>query len=222
MYDWRWILSHDEPIPEAMPAGSWRITNYALQPATEGALSWVRCSVEGRPGAVVRLAPGDPVAEEAAWTAEAGSRPEWGPYFCELGPVKAGRYTLSVDGLGLAVDLWLDGRGSAAVVFEPGGFGAPIQPVEKVPHVLLLGQLMGHEGNFLALTRYVARFDAVVTFDPEEAARAEHIILIGAAHLVSEEIEQQLRAAGVRVERAQGDIAAVLDQAVAAGSPYLA
>jgi hypothetical protein len=176
-------LSHDEPNLQVIPAGSWRITNYALQPATDGAVSWVRCSVEGRAGAVVRLTPADPGAEATVWTAEAGSRPEWGPYFCELGPVK---------------------------------------PVEMVPHVLLLGKLMTHKGNFLALTRYVARFGAVVTFEPEEAARAEHVILVGAAPLVSEEVEQQLQAAGARVERAQGDIAAVLDGAVAAGSPFLA
>jgi hypothetical protein len=215
-------LSHDEPNLQVIPAGSWRITNYALQPATDGAVSWVRCSVEGRAGAVVRLTPADPGAEATVWTAEAGSRPEWGPYFCELGPVKAGHYTLGVEDLGLAVNLWLDGRGSAAVVFEPGSFGVPVKPVEMVPHVLLLGKLMTHKGNFLALTRYVARFGAVVTFEPEEAARAEHVILVGAAPLVSEEVEQQLQAAGARVERAQGDIAAVLDGAVAAGSPFLA
>lgn len=214
-------MSHDESSLETTSAGSWRITNYALQPATESALSWVRCSVEGRLGAVVRLVPADPEAEATVWTAEAGSRPEWGPYFCEVGPVKAGRYRLSVEGLGLAVDLWLDGRGSAAVVFEPAGLGVPVQPVEQVPPVLLLGKLMTHKGNFLALTRYVARFGAVVTFDAEEAAQAEHVILVGAAQLVSDEVEQQLRAAGVRVERAQGDIAAQLDAAVTAGSPFL-
>lgn len=212
----------DDEFGVATPAWSWQITNYALQPATEGTKSWVRCAVEGRPGTVVRLAAQDAGPEPPAWTAVAGSRPEWGPDFCELGPVPAGRYTLSVEDLGLAVDLWLDGSGSAAVIFAPTGLGVPAEPVEKVPHVLLLGQLMGHEGNFLALTRYVARFGAVVTLDPEEAARAEHVILVGAAQLVSEAVEQQLRAVGVRVERAQGDIAAQLDAAVSAETPFLA
>ena len=215
-------MSNNELGIGTPPAWSWQITNYALQPATEGATSWVRCAVEGRPGTVVRLEADDAGPDAAAWAAVSGSRPEWGAGFCELGPVPAGRYTLSIEDLGLAVDLWLDGSGSAAVVFEPTGLGAPVEPVEKAPHVLLLGQLMGHEGNFLALTRYVARFGAVVTLDPAEATQAEHVILVGAAHLIGEQVEQQLRAAGVRVERAEGDIAAQLDAAVTAETPFLA
>ena len=127
---------------------------------------------------------------------------------------KAGRYTLTIEGLNVSIDLWLNGTASAAFAVRP-------EPSEKLPHVLLLGRMMGHRENFLALTRYVAHFDAVVTFDAQEAADAAHVILVGAPHLVSVEIEQELRQAGVRVERVQGDIAAHLDQAVAAGTPFL-
>jgi hypothetical protein len=135
--------------------------------------------------------------------------------------VRAGEYKLSVEGLDLSVDLWLDGNASAAVAFAPADMVVPVEPSEKPPHVLLLGQLMVHRGNFLALTRYVARFGAVVTFDPEEAAQAEHVILIGGAHLVGAEVEQDLRQAGVRVERVEGDIATQLDRATEAGIPFL-
>jgi len=192
------------------PAWTWRVTNYATQVETDKRLSWVRCSVEGQPGATVRLAARDGGLDLAA---EAGCRPEYGPCACELGPVGAGWYRLAVEGQAAAVDLWLDGAGSASVHFSPA---------DKAPHALLLGRMMAHQGNFLALTRYVARFGAVVTFDPEEAARARHVILVGAPHLVSHEVEQDLRQAGARVERVQGDIAAQLDRAVEAGTPYLA
>jgi hypothetical protein len=219
-------MRDDERTEWMFPAWTWRVTNYSMpldpdQPQTEKAISWVRCTVEGQPDAVVHLAARDPLPDQEILAAQVGSRPEYGPFACELGPVKAGWYRVEVEAINAAVDFWLDGLSSAAVTFEPIKPMVPVEPAEKLPHVLLLGQLMAHEGNFLALTRYVARFGAIVTFDPQEAARAEHVILIGAPQLVSADIERQLRMTGVRVERAQGDIAAQLDAAIEAGDPLL-
>ncbi len=217
-------MSNDEATPEISPQWRWRIVNYAVRPESDEALSWVRCSVAGQSGTTVRLTADEPASEQPALTAITGSRPAYGPHFCELGPVSAGDYTLTFEGLDLSVALWLDGRNSASVILEPTGLTtpvAPIGPADRVPHVLLLGQLMSHRGSFLALIRYVAHFGAAVTFDPEEAAGAEHAILVGAEHLVSGAVEDRLRQAGVRVERAQGDIAAQLDGAIAADTPFL-
>jgi hypothetical protein len=219
-------MRDDERAGWTFPVWTWRVTNYSMpsdpdQPQTEKVASWVRCAVEGQPGAVVRLVARDPTPDQETLTAEAGSRPDYGPDVCELGPVKAGWYRVEVQDIDAAVDLWLDGLASAAVTFVPVRPMVPVKPADRLPHVLLLGQLMAHQGNFLALTRYVAAFGATVTFDPQEAARAEHAILIGAPQLVSAEVEQQLRMAGVRVERAQGDIAAQLDAAIEAGDPFL-
>lgn len=196
---------------------TWRVTNYATRSDTGQALSWVRCSVRGQKGATVRLRSQDGAV---TLSAEVGSRPEYGPYFCELGPVAAGRYTVAVAGLDVALNLWLDGTAPATVELAPAERTVGL-PATKIAHAVLLGRMMAHRGNFLALTRYVAHFDAVVTFEQDEAAQAEHVILIGAPRLVSRQVEEQLRQAGVRVERAQGDIAAQLDRAVGAGVPFL-
>jgi hypothetical protein len=195
--------------PTSSPGWTWQVSSPGTLVETDESLSWVRCSVEGHAGALVRLTSRD---GQTDLLAEAGASPAYGPCYCELGPVGAGWYTLSVEGLGLAMDLWLDGSAPATVSFTS---------VQKVPHMLLLGRLMANQGNFLALTRYVACFGAVVAFDPKEAEGAKHVILIGAPHLVSKDIEQQVRMGGARVERAEGDIGAQLDRAVESGNPYL-
>ena len=204
---------------------TWRITNYSAQVDTGQSISWVRCSVEGQAGVNVWLTadllPGDAGTDPLTLSGETGSRPDYGPYFCEIGPLKAGHYTLTVEILDLLVPLWLDGAASATVIFAPVETSRSSGTASSLSRVLLLGRLMTSQANFLALTRYVARFGAVVTFDPEQAALAEHVILIGSPQLVGDEIEQRLEQAGIRVERAQGTIAALLDQAVAADNPFL-
>jgi hypothetical protein len=214
-------MSEEVPTLTAFSAWTWRVTNYSTlpdpnQPKPARALSWVRCSVEGRPDAMVRLTSESATPEQRAFAAKAGSRPDFGPYFCELGPLEAGWYVLEVEGIDASVSLWLDGTASATVVYVP-----ITTSTERLPHVLLLGQIMALQENFLALTRYVAKFGAVVTFDSQEAALAEHAILVGSVQLISEAVEQRLLEAGVRVERAQGDIAAQLDRAIQAGTPFL-
>jgi hypothetical protein len=219
-------MSDDVHALHTFPGWIWRVTNYSRLPDPNlpepaRALSWVRCSVEEWPGALVRLTSEVSTPEQVSVTARTGSRPDYGPFFCELGPLKAGYYTLEVEGLDAQVALWLDGSASASVTFVPVKPTLSMPPAERLPHVLLLGQIMAHQGNFLALTRYVARFGAVVTFDPQEATQAEHVILVGSTQLVSAEVERQLLRSGIRVERVQGDIAAQLDRSVANGTPFL-
>jgi hypothetical protein len=217
-------MSHDD-FPADSSAWTWRITNYSAQVGTGKAISWVRCSVEGHPGVKVWLTadllPDDAGTAPLTLSAQTGSRPDYGPYFCEIGPVKAGHYTLTVEILDVLAPLWLDGTASATVIFAPVATLRSPGAGSSLPPVLLLGQLMASQANFLALTRYVAHFGAVVTFDPDEAVLAKHVILIGSPQLVSEEIEKRLKQAGVRVERAQGTIAELLDRTVAADSPFL-
>lgn len=213
-------MSDDTATERAPAAWTWRVVNYAGPVDTGKAVSWVRCAVEGQTDVEVVLAaelpPGD---APFSLTAQTGSRPDYGPYACELGPVKAGNYTLAVAGVGAPMRLWLDGSQAAAASLVPAR--GPVEGELPYSHVLLLGQLMTNQANFLALTRYVACFGAVVTFDPQQAMLAEHVIVVGSPQLVSEAVEDRVRAAGVHVERAQGNIAGLLDRAVAEGSPLI-
>lgn len=191
------------------PSWTWRVTSSAGQEETSSQLSWVRCAVVGCDGVTVRLASCDGRLELIS---ETGSRPEYGPYFCQLGPVKSGWYTLSVEGAGGTVDLWLDGTGSATVTFSP---------IHQIAHIVFLGSMLTRHDDLLALTRYVARFGAVVTFDAEEAARGAHVVMAAFAHELGEAMTRQLQGSGSLVEWVRDGLASHLEGAVQAGTQYL-
>jgi hypothetical protein len=46
-----------------------------------------------------------------------GAKPEYGPGACDVGGLWPGTYRVTPQGLGLSVDVWVDGRGSATVEF---------------------------------------------------------------------------------------------------------
>jgi hypothetical protein len=47
-----------------------------------------------------------------------GTKPEYGPYFCEFAPLIPGRYQLSADGLDVSTMLEVGRGGVAVVLFE--------------------------------------------------------------------------------------------------------
>ncbi len=82
---------------------------------------------------------------------------------------------------------------------------------------LLLGRVAGARAAFVQdQLRLLAPFlalhpDVAVGFDPAPAAKAERVTILGDATLVSYAIEQELRLAGGRVERVEGDLYALAD-----------
>jgi LysM repeat protein len=48
-----------------------------------------------------------------------GQKPEYGPGACEFGGLWPGKYTLTVDGSGASVEVYVDGQGMAEIVFDP-------------------------------------------------------------------------------------------------------
>jgi len=46
-----------------------------------------------------------------------GTKPEYGPGACDVGGLWPGTYRVTPQGLGLSVDVWVDGRGTATVEF---------------------------------------------------------------------------------------------------------
>jgi LysM repeat protein len=69
----------------------------------------------GAPGQQIRVtAPG---GFEAHCTT--GSKPEYGPGACDIGGLNAGTYQVTMDGAGVSLEIYLDGRGTATVAFHP-------------------------------------------------------------------------------------------------------
>jgi len=69
----------------------------------------------GAPGQQIRVtAPGGFEA-----TCTTGSKPEYGPAACDIGGLNAGTYQVTLDGAGISLEIYLDGRGTATVAFHP-------------------------------------------------------------------------------------------------------
>ena len=69
----------------------------------------------GAPGQQVRVtAPGG-----FEGTCTTGSKPEHGPGACDIGGLSAGTYTVTVSGVGVSLELYLDGQGYAVIAFHP-------------------------------------------------------------------------------------------------------
>lgn len=80
--------------------------------ATQGQGSIFRVSVEGKAGARIELRSDDQLI-----AAEAGSKPEYGPYAAEFAPVTAGTWTVSVPELGASFDMAADNYNLAVIEF---------------------------------------------------------------------------------------------------------
>ena len=73
----------------------------------------------GAIGNIIRVsAPGEFEA-----TCVTGTKPEHGVGACDMGGLNAGTYTVALDGTHAAVEVYLDGAGTATVEFRPAGHG---------------------------------------------------------------------------------------------------
>lgn len=68
---------------------------YTIRPVESLNVGSIYCSVEGQRNVTVRVHAGDWSSDPA----QTGSLPEISPYACEIGPLEAGHYILTVDGL---------------------------------------------------------------------------------------------------------------------------
>lgn len=57
-------------------------------------------------------------SENVLGTCNTGTKPEFGPAACDFGGLWPGRYTITLEGADIAVEVFVDGQGVAEVVFE--------------------------------------------------------------------------------------------------------
>ncbi len=128
--------SNTEWVELAPPGWGWESADGGASPG----FGVVRCRVEGRPGAAVRLI-------AAGWdglVAHAGDKLEYGPDVCEFAPLGAGRYRVEVEGAAAAADVSLDGRRVVWLTF--------VETAEPVPaESAVQGLVRGGAGRRLAL-----------------------------------------------------------------------
>jgi len=135
----------------------------------------------------------------------------------------AGTYTLTVldtdPPTGLTQtqpDIAVDGTNSVQVDLDLTSFG----PAKTMDHYLLVGSSARSKDDFVAVLRYVGRFQPVIGTDEAEARKARHVTILGSLSAVSALVEQGLRMAGCQVQRIEGDYSEALDRLLAAGKPY--
>lgn len=110
--------SADVTAPDLeLPPSNWvaAITeNTSTSTPTNAGHSLVIVSVVDQPAQPVRLY--TPYWSGA--TNRTGTKPEYGPFACEFGPLQAGTYTVEPEGLGIRRDVWVDGSGRAQLEFR--------------------------------------------------------------------------------------------------------
>jgi len=121
-----------------------------------------------------------------------------------------------------------DGGRALAVFWQPA---PPLQELSTgerkgIHHYLLFprGEWGVSERYWQAAFNYVKRFLPTCGFDPQEAASAHHVTIIGNSQGVDETVEAELRASGCRVERISGldgeEIKRILDGLARAGKRF--
>jgi len=94
----------------------------------------VRCSVEGMMGLPVHLW----TDGWAGITQLSGSKPEYGPYACEFAPLGGGHYYVEPEGLGVRVQISIDGRRVLWV-----GFREQSAPIYTSSESIIRGKALG-------------------------------------------------------------------------------
>jgi hypothetical protein len=190
----------------------------------------IRCSVEGRKGVKIRV-----------WTdgwdgmvQESGSKPEYGPYACELSPLGSGKYYLSADELGVEkIPINLDGVHVVWVTFRPETEKPREQPEEPrergkgTPHAtvvheerkgklyLFLAEVPLQKSDLLSMMNYISRFSPEVGDNLEEAGKAENVLVISSAP--DEPLRQILESEGAKVCFASPPFSETLEKAISLG-----
>ncbi len=125
---------------------------------------------------------------------------------------------------------WLEGGKWKNLLFEQirEAKGEAVAPAEKpIRHYLLFWERA--EGwaqqDWVGAMNYIARFHPTAGFSLDDAKQAEYVTIVGGAGGVSPEVEAELRAAGVKVERLAGkdfaETKAMLDRLAQSGKPFL-
>jgi len=125
-----------------MPLSNWvaAITkNTSGSTPTNAGRSLIIVSVIGEPDLPVRLF----TPYWSGTTNRTGTKPEYGPFACEFGPLQAGTYTVEPEGLGVRRDVWVDGSGQARLEFRRIDVGTANSTIagtvrNGVGHVLIL------------------------------------------------------------------------------------
>jgi hypothetical protein len=83
--------------------------------------------------------------------------------------------------------------------------------VQPMAHYLLFGPTgtPGNPANFRLARRYILASGAVAGFNPDEAACASRVTIVGDEQAVSSDVEEKLKKAGIEVTRLSGDSYAV-------------
>jgi hypothetical protein len=106
------------PIPTPTPLSSWhvRIPSNTTSPGNWFAI--IRVSVEGQAKLPVWIKILDNNPKPWTTTCLTGSKPEYGPYFCEFSPLIPGQYLIWPEGLGISTLIEVKRSGVAVVIFE--------------------------------------------------------------------------------------------------------
>jgi hypothetical protein len=199
------------------------VGNTSGQSPTGNRTSAILCEVRGKDGLAVTLSAGE-------WqvTARTGDK---GPFKCEFAPLGGGWYRVAPAGLGVALNVFVDGVGAAAVQFRPGPAApgptpptTPTLPAKTMPVYLLLGRPPADSRLLKALVAYIQRFQPSWGFDVNEAVHATRVftLSVGGEDEVSAQQAQALTDAGCTVRRLSGPaatLAATLEQRVSQGQP---
>jgi hypothetical protein len=115
------------------------------------------------------------------------------------------------------------------VVQQEHALPAPPKPdASKAIYHYLLFWASGEEWavrDWLHAINYIGVFRPTVGFSPEDAAQAQFVTIVGGTSGISEEVENQLRAAGCQVERItakdDAEMKRILDQMAQQGRRFL-
>jgi len=134
----------------------------------------------------------------------------------EFHALKAGVYSVQLPDFDISATVTLDGLDAATLALT-----APDPEPDSVPLNLRQFVLLGRgsaaqtplvQNQLRLLTPYLAAHPEVaVGFDAALAAAAARVVIVGDATLVSQAVEQDLRAAGCVVQRVEGDLYALAD-----------
>jgi hypothetical protein len=110
----------------------------------------------------------------------------------------------------------LDGTDTVTIDFDLDAFG----PGKTQDHYLLVGSPARSKDDFLAVLRYVGRFQPIIGSDDAEARQARHVTILGGMTTISAVVEQGLKLSGCQVQRIESDYAARLGRLLQEGRPY--
>ncbi len=107
------------PALTTTPTSGWRVRVPVNTTVSGNWFAVIRVSVEGQKGLPVRITIVTTDPKPWSTTCLTGSKPEYGPYFCEFAPLILGQYIISPAGLEISTTVEVKRSGVAVVIFEP-------------------------------------------------------------------------------------------------------